>query len=124
MTTQGIRYTAFAVVAAALVAAAGVRMGGEAYRDGVLWGAAIGFAVQVAAFWIFAVWLYPGRAWHGYGMGLVARMAAFGVAALLVVPRAGLPLAATLFSLVGVFWLTTVVEPVFLKTRTSNPTQG
>jgi hypothetical protein len=52
------------------------------------------------------------------------RLAVFALAAFVMVPRAGLPLAATLFSLVGVFWLTTMMEPVFLKTRTSNPTQG
>ena len=124
MTTQGVRYTLAALALAALVAAAGVAFLDAGYRDAVLAGAAIGAVVQVAAFWIFAVWLYPGRAWHGYGMGMLVRFAAFAAAAFVVVPRAGLPLAATLFSLVGVFWLTTMVEPVFLRTRTSNPTQA
>jgi hypothetical protein len=123
MTAQGIRYTAVTLALAALVAAAGLAYDGGAYREGVMAGAGIAAVVQVAAFWIFAVWLFPGRAWHGYGMGLLARLAAFAAAVFLVVPRAGLPFAATLFSLVGVFWLTTMVEPVFLKTRTSNPTQ-
>ena len=124
MTTQGLRYTLAALALAALVAGAGIAFLDAGYRDAVLAGAGIGVAVQVAAFWIFAVWLFPGRAWHGYGMGMLARLAAFGAAAFVVVPAAGLPLAATLFSLVGVFWLTTMVEPVFLKTRTSNPTQA
>jgi hypothetical protein len=120
---QGIRYTVAALAAAALVAVAGVSMAPR-FRDGVLAGAGIGVAVQVAVFWIFFVWLFPGRGWHGYGLGLLVRLAIFALAAFVVVPAAGLPLAATLFSLVGVFWLTTVMEPVFLKTRTSNPTQG
>jgi hypothetical protein len=124
VTTQGLRYTLAALAVAALVVAAGLAFVDAAYRGGVLAGAGIGVAVQVAAFWIFAVWLYPGRMWHGYGLGMLARFAAFAAAAFLVVPRAGLPMAATLFSLVGVFWLTTLVEPVFLKTRTSNPTQA
>lgn len=123
MKQQGIRYTVAALAAAALVALAGVSMAPR-FRDGVLAGAAIGVAVQVAVFWIFFVWLYPGRGWHGYGLGLLVRLAIFALAAFVLVPQAGLPLAATLFSLVGVFWLTTVMEPVFLKTRTSNPTQG
>jgi hypothetical protein len=119
---QGLRYTAAALAAAALVAAAGLRMA-PAYRDGVLAGAAVGVAVQVAVFWVFMVWLYPGRGWTGYGLGLLVRMAVFGLAAFLLVPKLGLPFAATLFSLVGVFWLTTMMEPLFLKTRTSNATQ-
>lgn len=123
MKQQGIRYTVAALAAAALVAVAGVSMAPR-FRDGVLAGAGIGVAVQVAVFWIFFVWLFPGRGWHGYGLGLLVRLAIFALAAFVVVPAAGLPLAATLFSLVGVFWLTTVMEPVFLKTRTSNPTQG
>lgn len=123
MKQQGIRYTIAALAAAALVALAGVSLAPR-FRDGVLAGAGLGVAVQVAVFWIFFVWLYPRRGWHGYGLGLLVRLAIFALAAFVLVPQAGLPLAATLFSLVGVFWLTTVMEPVFLKTRTSNPTQG
>ena len=123
MTRQGLRYTAIALVLAALVAAGGVLMA-PAYRDGVLAGAGMGLVVQVAVFWAFFVWLYPDRAWSGYGLGLLVRLVVFGVAAFVVVPAAGLPFAATLFSLVIVFWLTTMMEPLFLKTRTSNPTQG
>jgi hypothetical protein len=124
VTTQGLRYTLAALAVAALVAGAGVAFVDAGHRDGVLTGAGMGAVVQIAAFWIFAVWLYPGRMWHGYGLGMLVRFAAFAAAAFLVVPTAGLPLAATLFSLVCVFWLTTLVEPVFLKTRTSNPTQA
>ncbi len=124
MTAQGLRYTGVVLALAALVAAAGSALAGPAYRGGIVAGAGIGMLVQVAAFWIFAVWLFPGRAWHGYGLGMLARFVAFAAAAFLVVPAAGLPFAATLFSLVGVFWLSTLVEPVFLKTRTSNPTQA
>jgi hypothetical protein len=116
---QGLRYTAVALLAAALVALAGVGLAPQ-YRDGVLAGAGLAVAVQVAVFWIFFVWLYPGRGWHGYGLGLLVRLAVFALAAFVMVPLAGLPLAATLFSLAGVFWLTTMMEPLFLKTRTSN----
>ncbi|HEY0035830.1 MAG TPA: hypothetical protein VGB66_04035 [Longimicrobium sp.] len=123
MTRLGLRYSAIAFALAALVAVAGVLMA-PAYRDGVLAGAGMALLVQVAVFWAFFVWLYPGRAWHGYGLGLLVRLAMFALAAFVIIPAAGLPLAATLFSLVGVFWLTTIMEPLFLKTRTSNPTQG
>ena len=120
---QGIRYTAAALAAAAFVALVGVGLAPR-FRDGVIAGAGMGAAVQVAAFWLFFVWLYPDRGWHGYGLGLVVRLAVFALAAFVLVPAAGLPLAATLFSLVGVFWLTTMMEPLFLKTRTSNPTHA
>lgn len=120
---RGLVYTAAALAVAAVIALIGLGMAPQ-YRQGVLAGAGIGAVVQVAVFWLFFVWLYPDRGWHGYGLGLLVRLAVFAVAAFVVVPQAGLPLAATLFSLVGVFWLTTMLEPVFLKTRTSNPTQG
>ena len=120
---QGFRYTAAVLAVAAAVVLVGLALAPQ-YRDGVLAGAAIAAFVQAAVFWLFFVWLYPGRGWHGYGLGLLVRLAVFGLAAFVMVPRAGLPLAATLFSLVGVFWLTTMMEPVFLKTGTSNPTQG
>jgi hypothetical protein len=120
---RGLVYTAAALAVAAVIALIGLGMAPQ-YRQGVLAGAGMGAVVQVAVFWLFFVWLYPDRGWHGYGLGLLVRLAVFAVAAFVVVPQAGLPLAATLFSLVGVFWLTTLLEPVFLKTRTSNPTQG
>lgn len=120
---RGMIYTAAALAAAAVIALIGLGLAPQ-YRDGVLAGAGIAAVVQVAVFWIFFVWLFPDRGWHGYGLGFLVRLAVFAVAAFVVVPRLGLPFAATLFSLVGVFWLTTMLEPVFLKTRTSNPTQG
>lgn len=118
---QGLGYTAASLAVAAVIVMIGLTVAPQS-RSGVLAGAGIAAVVQVSVFWLFFVWLYPGRGWHGYGLGLLVRLAVFSVAAFVVVPQAGLPLAATLFSLVGVFWLTTVLEPVFLKT--SNPTRG
>lgn len=124
MKVQALRYTGAALGVALLVVLAGVRIAGPDHRDAVVVGAAIGAAVQVAVFWALAVWLFPGRGWTAYGLGLLVRLAAFAVAAFVVAPRAGLPLAATLFSLVAVFWPTTMLEPLFLKTQPSNPTRG
>jgi hypothetical protein len=124
VTSQAVRYTAVSLLIAAVIAGIGVVLGGGAYRSGVLAGAALGFITQVAVFWIFVVWLFPGRGWHAYGLGLLVRLAVFALAAFVLVPVAGLPLGATLFSLVGVFWISTLIEPLFLKTRTSNPTQA
>jgi hypothetical protein len=124
MNRQGVRYTAAAVLVASLVAAAGAQVAPPALRAGVVAGALAGLLVQVAVFWVFMVRLFPGRVWQGYGIGLLVRFAAFAVMALVVVPQAGLPLAATLFSLVAVFWVTTLIEPAFFKARTPKTTQG
>ena len=124
MTTQALRYTVLSLLVAALVAAAGAWLAGPAALSGVLAGAAIGVVVQVAVFWVFLVWLFPGQGWNGYGMGLLVRFAVFALAAFVLVPAAGLPLGATLFSLVAVFWLTTLMEPAFLKARTATLKQG
>jgi hypothetical protein len=122
MTEQGVRYTAVAALVAAIVAAVGLRATGPAGHAGVVVGAAVGFAIQVAVFWVFMVRLFPGRVWHAYGVGLLVRFAAFAVVALVAVPQAGLPLAATLFPLAAVFWLTTLAEPAFFKARTPKTT--
>jgi hypothetical protein len=123
---QGLRYTVIALLIAAAIAAAGVALGGPAHRAGVLAGSALGFVTQAAVFWIFFIRLYPGKdqAWTAYGLGLLVRLAVFAVTAFVLAPRAGLPFAATLFSMVSVFWLTTLSEAAYLKNRTSNPTQA
>lgn len=124
MNAQGIRYTAAAALTALVIAALGLSLAGPAARAGVVVGAALALAVQVGVFWLFMVWLYPGRVWQGYGLGLLVRFAVFGAVAFAVIPAAGLPLAATLFSLAAVFWLTTLLEPAFLKPRTPEVTRA
>jgi hypothetical protein len=119
---RAIRFSAICALAAALVLAIGT-FWAPSQRGAVAFGAASGALVQAAGFWIFAVWLFPGRLWEGYGLGLLVRLAAFAVVAVWLVPTLGLPLAATLFAMVGVFWATTVVEPLFMKARTPNSTQ-
>ena len=120
---RAFRYTLLCLAAGVLVALVGTAWVGTQERAGVLAGASMGALVQAVGFWVFSVWLFPGRLWEGYGLGLLARFAAFAVVALWLVPALGLPLAVTLFAMVGVFWLTTMVEPLFLKVRTPNSTQ-
>lgn len=118
MKEQGSRFSLVAAALAAAVGLIGALWASPASRPGVLFGAAVAFALQVAVFWTVAVWLFPGKGMLAYGLGLLARMLVFGVVALLVVPAAGFALAPTLFTLAGVFWVTTLVEPLYLKTRT------
>jgi hypothetical protein len=119
---RAARFTAVCAAAAILVMLIGAWWV-PADRAAVGAGALIGALVQAAGFWIFAVWLFPRRLWEGYGLGLLVRLAAFAAVALWMVPAMGLPLAVTLFAMVGVFWMTTVVEPLFMKARTPNSTQ-
>lgn len=118
MTRQGWIFSVVAAVIALVVGGLGALVVAPASRPGVLVGAACGLAVQLLSFWAIAVWLFPGKGLLAYGLGLLGRMAAFGIVALLVIPAAGLGLAPTLFSLAGVFWATTLVEPLCLRTRT------
>jgi hypothetical protein len=76
---------------------------------------AIGFTVQVAAFWLLSVWALPGRPVLAHGMAMLLRLVVLGFVAVLWVPRSGLPAAPTLLSLVAVFFLTMLVEPIALR---------
>lgn len=118
MKRQGIRFTVVAAAISVAVAVVGALAVSPPARPGVYVGAGLAFALQVLVFWLLAVWLFPGRGMMTYGLGLLGRMFVFGVVALALAPRAGLALIPTLFSLAGVFWVTTMVEPLFLKIRT------
>ena len=117
MTAQGIRFTLAATLVALLVGAIALLSTGAPAHAGVLAAVGLAWAVQVVSFWVFSVWVFAGRPWLAYGMGMLVRFALFAAVALLVIPRAGFALAPTLFSLVAVFWLTTMLEPAFLKPR-------
>ena len=123
MRERALRYSAICAAAVVLAVLIGFSWAPAGERDAVVVGAGLGALVQAAGFWIFAVWLFPGRLWEGYGLGLLARFAVFAAVALWLVPALGLSLGVTLFAMVGVFWLTTVVEPLFMKARTPNSTQ-
>lgn len=112
---EGWRYTAAAGAILLLVGGGGVLFTAGAPRSGVLAGAAIAVVVQVAAFWLLFVWLLPHRIGLAHGLGMLVRFAAVGLVALAWLPRANLPLGPTLFSLVGVLFLTTLVEPLVAK---------
>lgn len=118
MTRQGWIFSAFCAAVSLAVAGLGALVVGPESRTAVVFGAACAFVVQVFTFWTIAVWLFPGKGFAAYGLGLLGRMAAFTVVALAVIPATGLGFAPTLFSLVGVFWATTLVEPLCTRTRT------
>ena len=116
---KGFRYTLVAVIVAAVAGLAGGVWLDESARSGVWVGAAVALVVQVGAFWLLFVWALPERSVLAHGLGMVIRMVAVGVAALVWLPRAGLPAAPTLFSLVAVLFLTTLSEPLVLRIGSS-----
>lgn len=86
-------------------------------RTGVWIGAAVGVAAQVALFWAMFVWLFPARRLLAHGLGIMGRLIVFGMVALLALGGPPATAAATLFALVAVFFVSTVLEPVFLRSE-------
>lgn len=111
----GAWYTLGAVAVALLLALVAGTMVGEAGRTGVVAGAAVGLVVQVAGFWLLSVWALPDRPVLAHGLGMLSRFLTVAIVALLWLPASGLPAAPTLLSLVGVFFLTMLLEPMALK---------
>jgi hypothetical protein len=87
---------------------------GAAERQAVMVSALVALVVQMGAFAI-ALALAPTNVMAGWGLGAVVRLVALAVYALLVVPQVGLPLAAALVSLFLFLFLSTLIEPFFLK---------
>lgn len=112
----GLGYTLWVAVVAAAVTLVGASLAPGA-REAVAVGAVLAFATQVAMFWLLFVWLLPGRFLLAYGVGVVGRFLVVLVTAVVGVQLSGLAAAPTLFALVGVLFVSTVVEPFFLKTN-------
>ena len=115
---RGVVFTAAALAVAAVVGMVGAMGVDEAGREGVWVGVAIGFAVQVVGFWLLFVFAFPDRVVLAHGLGVLIRMLALGVVALVWLPVSGLRAAPTLLAMVGVLFLTMLVEPLVMKTST------
>jgi hypothetical protein len=76
--------------------------------------AAVAFSVQVLAFTI-AKLSAKTNVMAGWGVGAILRFVVLGVYALVVVKAIGLPSGAALLSLVAFFFLSTLLEPLLLK---------
>lgn len=116
MTGYGIRYALAAAAVAAVAVLLGLGLVGTPNREGVLVGGAVGLALQISCFWLLGVVLFPSHRLLVFGLAIVARFVTVGVAAVLLIPALALPPAPTLLTLVSVFVLTTLLEPVVLHT--------
>ena len=112
------RIARFGVVCLTVIAATAAVLwmvyGSPNDRRAVVLGAGIAFAVQVAAFAVAAN-LARTNIMAGWGLGIMVRVVALIVYALVAVPKLGLPLVAALISLAFYFFLSTLIEPFFLK---------
>jgi hypothetical protein len=76
--------------------------------------AAVAVAVQLAAFGLTRA-TQAANVLAGWGAGMIIRVMALAVYALLAVKLLGLVMGPALLSLAGFFFVTTLIEPVFLK---------
>ncbi|HEX2187637.1 MAG TPA: hypothetical protein VHG51_02005 [Longimicrobiaceae bacterium] len=120
MRERGQGFVRASAVAACAVCAGGLLVAGPGGWAAVAFGAAVGFAVQAGAFWLLAVNLFPAQPLLVYGLGMAGRMLAAAAVAFLAVPGLGLPAAPVLFSLVSVFFVTALLEPVYLFPASSS----
>jgi hypothetical protein len=107
----------FPVIALALTVAAalvlGVAFDDPGERRAVWTSAAVAYAVQLLAFAI-ARFLRRDNVMLGWGMGVLVRLVTLVAFALVFVNALGLAPTAALISLATCFFLTTLVEPLFL----------
>jgi len=78
--------------------------------------AVVAFIVQVASFLVVREMARRKNVMAGWGIGIALRVSALVIFALAGVPRLGLPLSASLLGLATFLFVTTLIEPLFLKT--------
>lgn len=116
MAGYNARYTALCTAWAGTVGVLAALLGADGRAIAV--GASFGLLLQLGLFFLLFVWLFPAQRALAYGTSMVARFGAVAAAALLVVPVARVPAAATLFCLVAVLFGTTLVEAVLFRIST------
>lgn len=108
----------FAIASLALIASAAWLMTlvyeSPADQRAVWTSAAVAFGVQVIAFAIVRLSART-NVMAGWGVGAILRFLVLGLYALVFVKALGLPSGAALVSLVAFFFLSTLIEPLLLK---------
>ena len=83
-------------------------------REAIWVSATLAFIVQMIAF-MFARLFPPSQVMVGWGLGAMLRLMAVVMYGVFVAKVWGAPIAPALLSLAGLLFVTTIVEPVFLK---------
>jgi hypothetical protein len=110
-------YAGFAgacVAIIAIIGAAAALFTGPEARQAILASGLVALVVQLAAFSVTRL-LQPAHAMVGWGIGSGMRFIALVLYALVVAKLWQPPVAAALLSFVGFLFVTTLVEPLFLK---------
>jgi hypothetical protein len=112
------RFAKFALVTGAVIAVlafALTRVMRDPAAARAVWvSAGVAVLVQLAAFGLTRA-TQPANVVAGWGAGMIVRVMALAAYALLVVNSLGLSMGPALLSLAGFFFVTTLIEPVFLK---------
>lgn len=109
-------FAAAAVVVIGLAALAlGMVFAGPGDHRAIRASAVVAVVVQLVAFAV-VVLARPGSTFAAWGVGMLLRLGALAVMAFLGLKALGLPAPAALISLVTFLFLTTLVEPLLLKT--------
>ncbi|MDQ4078445.1 MAG: hypothetical protein M3220_19645 [Chloroflexota bacterium] len=116
MRGYAVRYALAAAALTGLAVLVGLALARPAARDGVLIGGAIALGLQVVSFCVLELVLFPQRRLLAFAVGVVVRLFGFVLAALVLIPSLALPLGPTLLTLVAVFVLTNLLEPVIHHT--------
>ena len=83
-------------------------------RHAIVVSAAVAYVVQLASFVIARAWAATNVV-AGWGMGMLIRFIVLAIYALLGARLLGVPLAPALVSLAAFFFVSTLLEPVLLK---------
>lgn len=109
----------FAAACAAAIAAAWVigmlLFQDEAVRRALGMTALLAFLVQMVGFAVARAFARKQNVMAGWGIGIALRFAALLLFGLIGVPRLGLPVGASLLALAMFLFVTTLIEPLFLK---------
>jgi hypothetical protein len=111
------RILAFAVASAVLIAIVAtlstLAFPGEERQRAIITSAGIAFMTQGIGFVIMYL-MAPTNVMVGWGAGMLARIITLGVHGFLGARILGLPLDASLLSLAAFFFVTSLIEPLFL----------
>ena len=87
---------------------------GDEVRRALITSAAVALVVQLVAFAVARA-MAQRNVIAGWGIGVALRFGALGVLALVAAPGLGLPLTASLLGLAVFLFVSTLIEPLFLK---------
>ena len=110
----GVLYAASCIVAMALIAAIAWSFLDGASRHAMLVSAGIAVGVQVLAFTVARLLLRK-NVMLGWGLGSVLRLVVLVVFAVILARTARDTMTPALLSFVGFLFVTTVIEPIFLR---------